>query len=184
MPVVIAMLRGVNVGAHNRMKMDVLRDLCGSLDLRDVQTYVQSGNVVFRTKERNLASLAKKIRGAIEKKFGFAPEVVLRTTSELREAIANNPFAGVKNIEPGKLLVDFLAGDPGDEARKSVLAVKTDPEKVYAQGRELYIYFPNGAGRSKLSWGALEKILKTPGTTRNWNSVTKLLEMAEDMEGS
>jgi uncharacterized protein (DUF1697 family) len=182
MPVVIAMLRGVNVGGHNRMKMDVLRNLCGSLDLRDAQTYVQSGNVVFQTKERNLVSLAKKIREAIEKKIGVAPEVVLRTTSELRAVIANNPFAGVKDIEAGKLLIDFLASDPGDEARKSVLAIKTDPEKLHAQGRELYIYFPNGAGRSKLSWAALEKMLKTPGTTRNWNSATKLLAMAKELE--
>ena len=78
------MLRGVNVGPHNRIKMDALRDLCGSLDLLDVRTYVQSGNIVFRTKERNLSALAKKIRGGIEKKFGFTPEIILRSTSDLR----------------------------------------------------------------------------------------------------
>ncbi len=184
MPVFIAMLRGVNVGPHNRMKMDALRDLCGSLELRDVQTYVQSGNIVFRTNVRNPAALAKKIQSAIEKEFSFNPEVILRTTAEMRGAIARNPFAGVKNIEPGKLLIDFLACDPDPEARKIVMAVKTDPEMLYVGGRELYIYFPNGVGQSKLTWSSLEKILKTPGTTRNWNSVTKLLAMAEELERS
>jgi uncharacterized protein (DUF1697 family) len=178
------MLRGVNVGAHNRIKMDALRDLCGSLDLLDAQTYVQSGNVVFKTKERNLSALAKKIRDSIEKKFGFAPEIILRSTSDLRDVIARNPFATMKDIEPGKLLVDFLSSEPAAEACKSVRAMKTDPEKLHIEGREMYIYFPNGAGRSKLSWSALEKILKTPGTARNWNSVTKLLAMAEKMEAS
>jgi uncharacterized protein (DUF1697 family) len=184
MPVLVAMLRGVNLGPHNRIKMDALRDLCGSLDLLDVQTYVQSGNIVFRTKERNLSSLAKKIRSGIEKKFGFSPEVILRSTSDLREVISRNPFAKMKDIEPGKLLVDFLSSEPSPEACTSVRAIKTDPEKLHIDGREMYIYFPNGAGRSKLSWPALEKILKTPGTARNWNSVTKLLAMAEGLEAS
>jgi uncharacterized protein (DUF1697 family) len=182
MPVVIAMLRGVNLGPHNRIKMDALRDLCGSLELRDVQTYVQSGNIVFRTKERNMAALANRIQGAIQKKFGFAPEVILRSTSEMREVIRRNPFGGMKDIEPSKLLVDFLASDPSPEACRSVLAIKTDPEKLHLAGRELYIYFTNGIGRSKLSWPALEKMLRTPGTARNWNSVSKLLAMAEELE--
>ena len=184
MPVIVAMLRGVNLGAHNRIKMDALRDLCGSLDLLDVQTYVQSGNIVFRTKERNLSALAKKIRSGIEKKFGFNPEIILRSTSDLRNVIAKNPFAEMKDIEPGKLLVDFLSSEPSTDACKSVRAIKTDPETLHIDGREMYIYFPNGAGRSKLSWPALEKILKTPGTARNWNSVTKLLAMAEELEAS
>jgi uncharacterized protein (DUF1697 family) len=90
----------------------------------------------------------------------------------------------MKDIEPGKLLVDFLSSESSPEACTSVRAIKTDPEKLHIEGREMYIYFPNGAGRSKLSWPALEKILKTPGTARNWNSVTKLLAMAEELEAS
>jgi|ERR1700722_4180406 len=176
------MLRGVNLGPHNRIKMDALRDLCSAIDLQDAQTYVQSGNIVFRTKERNLGALAKKIQAAIEKKFGFRIEVILRTTPEMRKVVARNPFAAVRDIEPSKLLIDFLASEPGPEARKSMLAIKPDPETLHIEGRELYIYFPDGAGRSKLSWPRLEKILKTPSTARNWNSVTKLLAMAEEME--
>lgn len=184
MPVIISMLRGVNVGGHNKIKMEALRALYESLGLRDPQTYVQSGNVVFRTDKRDLAKLAKHIENAIERGFGFRPAVILRTSAELRDAIARNPFATRSGIEPSKLLVNFLVSDPGAETRDKVLSLKTDPEKLRMEGRELYIYFPNGMARPKMSWAVLEKTLKTPGTGRNWNSVTKLLEMAERMEAA
>jgi uncharacterized protein (DUF1697 family) len=184
MAVVISMLRAVNVGGHNKIKMDALRALYVSLKLRDPQTYVQSGNVVFRTAERDLLLLSKRIQSAIARKFGCNPDVILRTISELRDVVARNPFAKRRGVEPNKLLVSFLAADPGSEAREKVLQLKTDPEELRIDGRELYIYFPNGMGRPKLSWAALDKALKTPGTGRNWNSVTKLLEMAEQMEAA
>jgi uncharacterized protein (DUF1697 family) len=184
MAVIISMLRGVNVGGHNKIKMDALRALYESLKLRNAQTYVQSGNVIFRADERDLASLSKRIQNAIERKFGIHPDVILRTTSELRDVIARNPFAKRRGIEPSKLLTTFLTSDPGAEARDKVRGIKTDPEELRIDGRELYIYFPNGIGRSKLSWAAIEKTLKTPGTGRNWNSVTKMLEIAEEMEAS
>jgi uncharacterized protein (DUF1697 family) len=182
MPVVISMLRGVNVGGHNKIKMDALRALCESLKLRDPQTYVQSGNVIFRTKEQNHVLLTKRIQDGIESTFGFRPGVVLRTSAELRDVIARNPFAARRDIEPNKLLVTFLASDPGPEARAAAHKIKTDPEEMRLDGREAYIYFPNGMGRPKLSWPAIERILKTFGTGRNWNSVTKLLEIAEKLE--
>ena len=151
MVVVISMLRGVNLGSHNRIKMDALRALYESLKLRDPQTYVQSGNVIFRTQERNLAQLAKRIENGIEQKFGFRSQVILRTTSEMRDVIARNPFAKRRGIEPSKLLVTFLASDPGPEDRDKLLKLKTDPEELKIDGHELYIYFPNGMVRPKLS---------------------------------
>ncbi len=184
MAVIIAMLRGVNVAGHNKIKMEALRALCESLELRDPQTYVQSGNVVFRTKERNLAALAKRMEDAIERSFGFRPAVIVRTTSELKDAVAKNPFARRRGIHPGKLLVTFLASDPTMEARDQVLKMKTEPEELRIDGREVYIYFPNGMGRTKLSWPTIANMLGTSGTGRNWNSVTKLLEMAEKLEAS
>jgi uncharacterized protein (DUF1697 family) len=184
MPAIISMLRGVNVGAHNRIKMDALRALYESLGLRDPQTYVQSGNVVFRTDKRDLVALAKRIEDIIERAFGFRPAVILRTSCEPRDVIARNPFAKRRSIEPSKLLVNFLANDPGAEARDKVLKLKTEPEELRMDGRELYIYFPSGMARPKMSWAVLEKTLKVPGTGRNWNSVTKLLEMAERLEAS
>ena len=117
MAVVISMLRGVNLGSHNRIKMDALRARYESLKLRDPQTYIQSGNVIFRTEERNLAQLAKRIENGIEQKFGFRPQVILRTTSERRDVIARNPFAKRRGIDPSKLLVTFLASHPSPEAR-------------------------------------------------------------------
>src|ERR1022692_2807782 len=122
MPAIISMLRGVNVGAHNRIKMDALRALYESLGLHEPQTYVQSGNVVFRTDKRDLVALAKRIEGAIERGFGFRPTVILRTSGELRDVIARNPFAKRRGIEPSRLLVYFLASDPGAETRDKVLS--------------------------------------------------------------
>jgi uncharacterized protein (DUF1697 family) len=182
MNVVICMLRGVNVGGHNCVKMDDLQKLCTSLKLRDPQTYVQSGNIVFKTDERDLVKLTKTLEAAIHKKFGFQSDVILRSAKDLREVIAKNPFAKRKDIHPGKLLVTFFAADPGEAARKQARAIKCAPEEIFIEGREAYIYFPNGAGRSKLNWALIPKTLKVQGTARNWNSVTKLLEMAEKME--
>jgi uncharacterized protein (DUF1697 family) len=175
---VISMLRGVNVGGHNKIKMETLREAYESLGLRDVQTYVQSGNVVFTTNERNLAALGRRIEETLERKFGFRPGVVLRTAQEMQDVIERNPFAGRQEIEPAKLQVTFLGANPGAEMRDAVLQIKPDPEELLLDGRELYIYFPNGMGRSKLV-AVLDKALKKSGTTRNWNTVTKLLELAE-----
>ena len=184
MPVVICLLRGVNVGGHNKIKMDALRALCVSLKLRDPQTLLQSGNVVFKTDGKDLSRLSKRIADAIERSAGFRPDVILRTVSELRNAIAKNPFAKRPNIDSSKFLVTFLAGDPTPEARKNALAIDAAPEELHILGRELYIYFPNGLARPKLTWPLLERALKLSGTGRNWNTVRKLLEIAESLESS
>jgi uncharacterized protein (DUF1697 family) len=107
---------------------------------------------------------------------------MLRTVAELQQVVARNPFAKRSGIEPGKLLVNFLAADPGKEAREKALAIKIGPEEMHLIGREAYIYFPNGQGRSKFPWAAIERTLGTSGTGRNWNSVTKMLEMTEKLE--
>ena len=184
MPVIISMLRGVNLLGHNRIKMEALRALYESLDLQGPQTCVQSGNVVFKTKGRSLPRLAKRIEDGIERSLGFRPSVILRTPAELREVIAKNPFAKREGIEPSKLLVTFLAGDPGADARHKVRQIKADPEEIHIDGREMFIYYPIGIGQSQLSMAPVERALKTPGTARNWNTVTKLLAIAEEMEAS
>jgi uncharacterized protein (DUF1697 family) len=178
---VISLLRGVNVGGHNMIKMDALRVLYESLGLHNPQTYVQSGNVVFGTKERDLVRLAKRIEDGIEGSFGFRPAIILRTSSEMQDVIARNPFAKRRGIEPNRLLVTFFATDPGAEAREKILGIKADPEELRISGRELYVYYPNGMGRSKLSHAIIERALKMSGTGRNWNTVAKLLEMAESV---
>jgi uncharacterized protein (DUF1697 family) len=182
MPVIICMLRGVNVGGHNKIKMEELRAICGALKLRNACTFIQSGNVIFSTTERDLETLGAKIQSAIEKKFKFRPAIILRTVDELREVIAKNPFPKQAETDPGKLLVNFLAADPGNHARKQALAVDTTPQEMRLHGREAFIYFPNGQGQQKMSWPAIERILKTTATGRNWNSVTKMLVIAESLE--
>jgi uncharacterized protein (DUF1697 family) len=183
MGVVISMLRGINLGKR-RIKMEALRALYESLGLRDAQTLLQSGNVVFRTERRDLIALTEQIEDAIERKFGFHSDVILRTSAELRDVVARNPFAKRAGVDASKLLVSFLVSDPGAEARANVLRIKTDPEELRIHGREVYIYFPNGMARPKLSMALVERTLKTSWTGRNWNTVRKLMEMAEGMEAS
>ena len=179
----ICLLKGVNVGGHNKLPMEGLRALFKSLELRAAQTYIQSGNVVFQTNERNLARLGQRIEVAIEKKFRFRPAIVLRTSAELRQAVKRNPFTRQAGTEPGKLMVLFLADDPGKKAKEILAKIPRGPEQLHLQGREIYIFFPEGAGRSKLPWATLDQSLGTRGTGRNWNTVTRLLEMADQAEG-
>jgi uncharacterized protein (DUF1697 family) len=178
MAVIISLLRGVNVGGHHKIKMDTVRQLYESLGLTKVQTYVQSGNVVFQSRERNLARLAARIEDAIENSAGFRPAVVLRTQNELERVIARNPFGQRKDLDFAKLLVLFLAGDPGEEARNKARAIVIGPEEMALDGREMFVYFPNGMGQSKFPFLALERALQVKNTARNWNTVTKLLEIA------
>ncbi len=184
MAVVISLLRGVNVGGYHKIKMDALRALYESLGLRDPQTYVQSGNVVFRTDAADVVRLSNRIEKGIEGRFGFRPRVIMRTTSELRDVIARNPFAARRTIDPSRLLVTFLAAVPSQEACNKVLRMETGPEELQISGREFYMYFPSGMARPKLSWTAVEQALKTPGTGRNWSTVTKLLDITENLEAS
>lgn len=184
MPAIICLLRGVNVGGHNPIKMDDLRALCASLRCRNPQTYVQSGNVVFDSSEKDLAKLSRNIAAAIERKCRFRPGIVLRTASEMRGVVARNPFAARSDVEPSKLLVTFLAQKPSRAAAAALKQRSISPEELHLIGSELYIYFPNGAGRSKLNWSNLDKALETTGTARNWNTVTRLLAMAESLGSS
>jgi uncharacterized protein (DUF1697 family) len=182
MVAIISMLRGVNLGPHNRIKMEELCALYESLGLQGAQSYIQSGNVIFRSEQKDLDALANRIETGIERKFGFRPSVILRTTAELRKAIARNPFAERQEIEPSKLLVTFLDKDPGKEIREQLRKIKTEPEELRVEGREVYIYFPNGMARPKLKWAAIERVWKTRSTGRNWNTVQKMLEMAERLQ--
>jgi uncharacterized protein (DUF1697 family) len=183
MRVIISFLRGVNLAGRHMIRMDDLRALYAALGLRDVQSHLQSGNVVFRTKDRNLLTLAKRIEAAIEKKYGFHCDVILRTTADLRAVIARSPFARRRGLEPSKLLVTFLADHPPKELSTQILAIQPEPEEeLRLDGRELYVYFPDGMGHSKLFRTLFGKLLKKEGTGRNWNTVTKLLEIAEALE--
>jgi len=184
MAVIISLLRGINIGGHNKIKMDALRDLYANLGLQEAETYLQSGNVVFRKNGRAHAIVAKRIEDAIEKKFGFRIHVVLRTSSELSDVISRCPFAKRRGLDPAKLAVIFLKEAPSAECLQAALKIETAPEELHIEGREAFVYFPNGMGRPKMSWPKIERALMTSGTGRNWNTATKLLELAQAMETS
>jgi uncharacterized protein (DUF1697 family) len=182
MPVLISLLRGVNLGGHRKVNMGDLRALYESLGFEDVQTYINSGNVIFRTSARDPVRLRKRIEVAIEKACGFRSDVILRTPSDLRDVLARNPFAARPGIEGSRLGIHFLAAEPGAALREQALAINTGPEELHIHPRELFIYYTNGMARPNLSLALVEKTLGTLGTSRNWNTVRKLLEMAEKLE--
>ena len=162
MAVVISLLRGVNVGGHHKIKMDALRALYDSLGLPDALTYVQSGNVIFKTRDRDLIRLGRRIEDGIERTFGFRPHVIVRTPADLRNVIARNPFAKRRGIEPNRLLVTFLAGLPSPEARDKALNLKADPEELRLEERELLHVFSQRHGAPETTWLNVEKVLQMP----------------------
>ena len=160
MPVYISLLRGINVGGHKKIKMAELRALYESLGLENVQSLLQSGNVVFTSKIEDSRSLVQKIEDGIEGQFEFRCRVLIRTTNELQRVIDQNPFLGRDPFDPSKMLVMFLADVPESGALDALREAHGGPEEIQLAGEEAYIYYPNGLGRSKLSNVFIEKKLK------------------------
>lgn len=179
MTTLIALLRGINVTGNNRLPMKELSALLTSMGLRDVRTYIQSGNVVFRCEQKDKASLAAKIGSAIEAQHGFAPHVLLLDAAELRQAIAGNPFPEAAT-NPKSVHLFFLADAPQHPDLKSLEAIKTDSENYRLAGKLFYLHTPEGFGTSRLP-ARVEKLLGVATTARNWNTVCKLAEMAGDL---
>ena len=182
MPVYIAMLRGINVGAHKRMKMEKLRASCDGLGLRNVKTYIQSGNVIFSSGKLSSGALSKKMGECILRDFGFSADVISRTRDEMKRIIDDNPFPKERGIDVFKLHVVFLPQAPTAAALKKLQELTLAPDRVRALGNEIYFYFPNGVSGSSLWKHPLDRVLTVAGTMRNWNTVNKLYEMARDLE--
>ena len=169
----VALLRGINVGAHKRMAMKALVAVFEKLGCTDVATYVQSGNVVFRppaSLKLDAATLAAKI----EKAFGFEVPVVLRTAEELEETILRNPFPNADRLH-----VSFLGTAPSRDRIAALDPHRSPGDSFKVLGREIYLLFPNGVAHSKLTSQYLDSKLKTTGTTRNWKTVLTLREMTQ-----
>ncbi|MCC6321195.1 MAG: DUF1697 domain-containing protein [Phycisphaerales bacterium] len=181
MPTAIALIRGINVGGKNILPMASLRVLCERIGFEDVRTHIQSGNVVFRVGTREVAAAAARLEQIIEADRGFRPRVVVRSIEEWARAIEANPFAARRGVEPGRMLIMFLDGKPTPAAARSLAGVKRVSEELELIGREVHLYFPDGVGKSKLSLAAVEKALGAAGTARNWNTIVKLREMAEQL---
>ena len=173
----VALLRAVNLAGHNKISMPVLRDVFVDLGCEDVVTYVQSGNVVFRS-STSASRMAATIESGIERALGLKLAVLLRTGRELARVVAANPYAD-RVDDPTKLHVTFLAVKP-DAALVRTLPNDDPSGEFRIVGREIFGYFPKGYGRTKLSKALFERKLKVAATTRNWRTVEKLAELAAD----
>ncbi len=170
----VALLRGVNVGGNNKVAMSDLRALCEEVGFADVRTYIQSGNIVLTTSLRSSAQVEDRIERGLHDKTGLDVTVVARTPKELEKTVAANPFTS-PSVNHSHLVVLFSKARP----RVTELDVsKYGPEQLVLTGRDAYIHYVNGQGRSKLTNAVLERLLGGPATARNWNTVNKLLTMA------
>jgi uncharacterized protein (DUF1697 family) len=178
--VYVSMLRGVNVGGHGRLKMAALEEAYLTIGLGDVQTLLQSGNVLFTSRSNDRGALAKRIAQEIERRFDFKTDVLIRTLAEVRMLIERGPTTA--RADPSKLLVMFLSRVPDARAQAALLKEYKGPEMIEIRGPELYLYYPNGVGRSKLTTAFLEGKLDAAGTARNWNTLRKLVEAGAALE--
>jgi uncharacterized protein (DUF1697 family) len=174
----ISMLRGINVSGQKPVKMTALKTLYESVGVHDVATYIQSGNVVFKS-SKNDASLVRTIEAAIEDTFGFGVSVVIRRSDEMEAVLRACPFIGRDTTNIGRLYVTFLSAVPSAACMAALHAVplKTNDEFIVS-GREVFLHCPDGYGNTQLSNTFFEKHLKLPATTRNWKTVNTLYAMA------
>ena len=169
----IALFRGINVGGNNILPMKPLAELLEKLGCKDVKTYIQSGNVVFNIDNQSKADLAKRLSDAVLEANGFAPKVLLLTSSEFSTAISNNPFS----TEDGKLLHFFFLSETPQSPYIDKLGILKQPSESYElNGDVFYLHALEGVSRSKL-FAKIEKCLGVPATARNWNTVNKLSSM-------
>jgi uncharacterized protein (DUF1697 family) len=171
MAVYVALLRAVNVGGTSSLPMAELKAICEGLGFSDVKTYIQSGNVLFRSDEAEKV-VEEKLDDALGKKLGKRPGVMVRSRKELDGIIAHAPFPDAK---PNFLLVYFLPEAAPEDALDKMVA--PDGEEAKLAGREIYVHYPIGSGRSKLKLPALKA-----GTSRNLNTVRKLADLAAELE--
>jgi uncharacterized protein (DUF1697 family) len=184
MTVYVSMLRAVNVGGSSRIKMDALQRVYESLGLADVRTLLQSGNVVFRSNLTDRPRLVKRIMQELERQLGLQIDVILRTLAEVASIVERGPVLS-QRADPSKLLVMFLSAVPNAAAQAALLKwhkTKEMPEMLELRGPEIYLYYPDGVGRSKLTNAVIENKLDTSGTARNWNTLVKLVETGRALE--
>jgi uncharacterized protein (DUF1697 family) len=174
----VALLRGINVGRNKRVAMADLRAMLADLGVERPRSLLVSGNLVFEAPRTSPAALERRIQASVPMTFGFDSEIFVRTAAEWRAIVAANPFPEDARRAPGHLLVMCLRRAP-DAARVGALqAAITGSERVRAAGRQAYLVFPDGQGRSRLTPAIIERHLGT-GTARNWNTVLKLAALAE-----
>lgn len=176
MPAYVAMLRGVNVGG-NPLKMGWLRGACEDIGLRDVRTYLQSGNIVFSS-PLGAAKLASTLKSTIDKQTRLPVPVIVRSAKEMANIVSDNLFVKRRGIDVAKLHVTFLGDVPKQPDIERLDKLAGSRDEYHLAKREIYLHCPINYGETKLSNNAIEKALGASATTRNWATVTTLAEMA------
>jgi uncharacterized protein (DUF1697 family) len=170
----VGLVRAINLGSRNRVAMADLRALAAGLKLSDVQTLLQSGNVIFGSDGLTTAQLERSLENGAKKRLGLETEFFVRTAREWKTMIAENPFPMEARNDPARLVVLFLKTAPSREAESSLKRAIVGREVVGVAGRHAYVVYPDGMGRSRLTSALIEARLGTRSTARNWNTVMKL----------
>ena len=174
----VALLRGINVGGNRKIPMGVLSQVFRDHDCSDVQTYIQSGNVVFKSIVADRVRLIKTLTAGIETQFGFPVPMVLRSAPQIKKVLSDNPFAN-ETIPDDRLHVMFLA-DPPDPVRVALLdPQRRPPDQIVCRGQEIYLWTPNGLADTKYTNAYIDSALHTISTARNWRTVNKLCGMMD-----
>jgi uncharacterized protein (DUF1697 family) len=177
MPTFIALLRGINVSGRNRIPMQELRSLCGSLGWTDVRTYIQSGNVIFRAGA--VASvLEDELERTIERELGLSIPVLVRAAADWPVYVQGNPFPDVSDKEPNRVMLTLSKYPPRQTAVDELRERAEDGEQIARVGDALWFYYAGGAGRSKLSPALVDRLGGSSVTARNWRTVLELEELA------
>jgi len=166
---------------HNTIKMTELSVLYKKLGFRENKTYIQSGNVIFRTEDNaDPLHVANVVEEGILKKFGYTIPVMIRTTEELRKLRSANPYLSEPGFDPSRMAVIFLHGEVTEKQIEKMKNINYPPDKYQISDREIFTYCPDGFGKTKLYTNFFEKKMGVTGTARNWKTVVTLLEMAEE----
>jgi uncharacterized protein (DUF1697 family) len=179
MAIHVALLRGINVGGHNKVAMSDLRDFFGDLGFVGVKSLLQSGTLVFKSNGQTGAVLEHLLEKESAKRLGLSVDYVVRSAAELERIVARNPFPKEAKSDPSHMLVMFLKAAPPDETVNALRESIKGPEVVRGDGKQLYVVYPSGIGRSKLTGTWIERKLALKGTARNWNTVLKLAALCE-----
>jgi uncharacterized protein (DUF1697 family) len=184
MPRYLALLRGINVGGRSKVAMADLRDVATSLGHTEVATYIQSGNLVFATADTGAARLADALEAEIARRLGVRPAVVVLSAGDLAQVIRDNPFPDAANPKYAHAIFHRDVIDAGSIARVAAAVQRVresgSPDDAVVIGRALYLYTPEGFGRSDLAAQLTRKSAQPAGTARNWATVTKLMAMLDE----
>ncbi len=176
MPTYISLLRGINVSGQKKIKMIELKDLYQSLGFENVQTYIQSGNVIFSSKIKSKKNITQLIEKNIKKTWGYEVSVILKNNQDLKKIVKGNPFP---KADTTKLYVTLFETKPKNIATEEIEKKQDKTEKIFITPTEIYIFCPNGYGKTKLTNTFLEKKTGVVATTRNWKTINNLINLSE-----